>query len=196
MSNTEKQYTDEWHIRFFYGHLAWSLMKEMWMNNSLDIPGLEEYWEEVSRVAENRPVTAVNPEAAVNCARKNTVLNNVADKITVRQSDRTCLLKDERFDIIAANPPLLPVSRYEERPLASAVFDPDSHATIEFIKALPDHLTSNGRCYLLTSSTFDRNGRNMYSLSEQNGLTAQLVAAAPRQYEWYRIHQIRLANKH
>jgi len=133
--------------------------------------------------------------AAVACAQKNALHNEVSQNMDIRQGDHTCLQPEEKFDIIAANPPLLPIqANFSEQPLASAVFDPELRATIDFIELLPNHLAQDGRCYLITSSTFDSTGRDMYTLCEQNGLVAQLVTAAPREHEWYRIHEIRRSN--
>jgi tRNA1(Val) A37 N6-methylase TrmN6 len=132
-------------------------------------------------------------EAAVACARKNAFNNQLADKLSVRQGDHTCLHEGELFDLIVANPPLLPCTPPEDQPLASAVFDPGLSATESFIEALPSHLAPAGLCYVITSSTFDRPGRDMYTECEKNNLTSQLVMAAPREHEWYRIHEIQLA---
>ncbi len=133
-------------------------------------------------------------EAAVRCAEKNAFDNELADHIAVRHGDYTVLQVGERFDVITANPPLLSVMPSQDRPLESAVFDAEQHATVDFIGALPDHLTPDGRCYLLSSSTFDQAGRDIYTVSKQNRLAARLVVAMPREYEWYRVHEIRLAS--
>lgn len=131
--------------------------------------------------------------AAVACARKNAQTNELGGKITVRQGDVSCLEEGDQFDIIAANPPLLPETPSSDQPLSSAVFDTGLYATIEFIRALPAHLAPGGRCYLLTSSAFDQADRDLYTVCDQYALSPRLVAAAPRDYEWYRIHEIRPA---
>ena len=100
------------------------------------------------------------------CAQKNALQNEVADRITVRRGDHTCLGEGELFDVIIANPPLLPAVPSEDQPLASAVFDPELGATEAFVGALPSHLARDGLCYLITSSAFDRPGRDIHCASK------------------------------
>jgi release factor glutamine methyltransferase len=129
--------------------------------------------------------------SAVACAKKNALYNGVADRFEIRQGDHTCLQEGELFDLVVANPPLLPAVPSKSQSLASAVFDSGLKATETFIEALPHHLAPEGVCYMITSSAFDQPGRDMYSECEKRGLTPELVIAAPREYEWYRVHEIR-----
>jgi SAM-dependent methyltransferase len=136
-------------------------------------------------------VTYDTSDQAVLCAKRNVDRNGLNNKMKVYHGDITSLPPDEKFDVVAANPPLLPGKPTEGEPLTSALFDPDLQSTTEFIRALPDRLTPGGRCYLLTSNAFDRNGQSVRSVCAQEGLAAQLIAATLRDYEWFRVHEIR-----
>ncbi len=128
---------------------------------------------------------------AVACAQKNATLNNVADQVEVRQGTlEECLAPCEQFDLITANPPLIPLQAGEG--LESALFDPGLQATKQFIAALPSLLASRGRCYLLTSDVIDREGYecNIAALCREAGLKLSTVAQLHKEYESYRVHKI------
>lgn len=133
-----------------------------------------------------------NSKSAVDCVRSNAVRNNVAEHIEARLGTIKGVVKpDEKFDLIIANPPLLPGIPKNE--LETAVYDPGLCATIEFVEMLPYHLTKDGRCYLLTSDVFDRYGHNVNELCQKNHLTIETVSQANFGYETYRVHRIVLA---
>jgi len=132
-----------------------------------------------------------NSKSAIDCARSNAARNNVAALIDARVGTfKEAIALYEKFDLIIANPPLLPGSPKGE--LEAAVYDPGLHATIEFVEALPDHLAENGRCYLLTSDVFDQYGHDLSKLCQKNHLTMEIVAQANFGYETYRVHRIKL----
>lgn len=60
-------------------------------------------------------MTDISP-IALKCAKKNAKLNNLADKIEIRQGDLFDPIKiDEKFDIIIFNPPYLPIPKEEKK---------------------------------------------------------------------------------
>ena len=127
--------------------------------------------------------------AAVGCTRKNARRNRVRRTVDARLGTmRQCLAPLEQFDLILANPPLLPGIPTTD--LAAAVFDPGLQATIDFIGALPAHLAAGGRCYLLTSSVIERYGYDVDQLCIAQGLTSEVVLKADASYECYRVHKI------
>jgi methylase of polypeptide subunit release factors len=136
-------------------------------------------------------VTAVDiSPAAIRCTVKNAGRQNVHAVVSARCGTfADCVSEEEQFDLIMANPPLLPGSPLD--PLSAAVLDPGLNATLDFIRRLPQHLSSGGRCYLLTSDVFDRLGYDVDALCRTAGLEAQIVVKAEVAYETYRVHQIR-----
>lgn len=132
----------------------------------------------------------VSPEA-VACAAKNARLNGVAERSAVRLGTlEQTIVPGETFDLIIANPPLVPGE--PDRSLETALFDPGLQATTEFIAALPGLLAQNGRCYLLTSDVIERQGYDcdIGELCRSNGLKVSIVAQLHRDYESYRVHKI------
>jgi methylase of polypeptide subunit release factors len=130
---------------------------------------------------------------AVACTRKNARRNHVRARVDAREGTmRQRLTKGERFDLIVANPPLLPGEPVTT--LGAAVFDPELQATADFIRALPAHLARRGRCYLLTSSVLERCGYDIDRLCVAQSLTSEIVAKADAGYECYRVHKITWRN--
>jgi methylase of polypeptide subunit release factors len=126
---------------------------------------------------------------AVACAEKNAGINRVAHRTDVRQCTvRHISPQQEAFDLVIANPPLLP--GVQTGVLGPAVFDPQLAATIEFVEALGTILADGGRCFLLTSDVFDRIGYDMNRLCAESRLVNEIVAQADVGYETYRVHRI------
>lgn len=133
-----------------------------------------------------------NSELAVDCIRSNAASNNISELVEARFGTiKEVLAPNEEFDLIIANPPLLPGTPNNE--LESAVYDPGLRATIEFVEALSDHLTKNGRCYLVTSDVFEQYGYDLNELCQSNHLKMETVSRASPGYETYRVHRITLA---
>lgn len=134
-------------------------------------------------------VTVDIASAAVASTLKNKELNGVADQLDERIGTmRTCLGADEQFDLVIANPPLLPGQPQDD--LAAAIYDPGMAATLEFIQELPEHLAPQGRGYLLTSSIFAQLGHDVDRLCRAIGLTSAVVLSSDLGYERYRVHKI------
>lgn len=85
---------------------------------------------------------------AVRCARINGLLNQLEDRIEVRQSDLFENLRGEQFDLILCNPPFFEGTADcpGERPFYAGSVPED------LARALPDHLTSTGRALVVLSS--------------------------------------------
>jgi methylase of polypeptide subunit release factors len=138
-----------------------------------------------------RVVAFDKSERAVKCVRGNAARNRVGDHVDVRHGTfGDTISPDEKFDLIIANPPLLPGEPESE--LGSAVFDPGLQATIDFIERLPAVLTANGRCYLLTSNVIERCGFNVDELCHRHKLKNSIVEQPDFGYEQYRVHRITL----
>jgi methylase of polypeptide subunit release factors len=130
----------------------------------------------------------IDPVAAT-CARKNSALNGVAERVDVRQGTMDSSLLDlECFDLVVANPPLLPGQ--SQGPLGLALFDPELGATLAFIDGLKQVLAPASRCYFLTSDVMERYGYDTEWLCLENGLEASIVAEADFGYEIYRVYKI------
>lgn len=126
---------------------------------------------------------------AVRCARKNALLNGVGNRVGVRQGTfQDCVAPPELFDLILANPPLLPGDH--SNVLSEAVFDPGYRATVDFIRMVRQHLKEDGRCYLVTSDVIERYGYDVDRLCIESGLTSTVAAKLDVEYESYRVHEI------
>jgi methylase of polypeptide subunit release factors len=128
---------------------------------------------------------------AVTCARKNALRNNVESTMEVRYGTLKQVIRgNEVFDLIIANPPLVPGESVDL--LGAALFDPGMKATIEFVQALPALLARKGRCYLLTSDIIDRHAYKLdiVALCRQNDLKMSTIAQLNKEYESYRVHKI------
>jgi methylase of polypeptide subunit release factors len=124
---------------------------------------------------------------AIDCVQKNARTNEVAIETrlgTVKER----VPKDETFDLIIANPPLLPGESTDE--LTAAVFDEGLQATLDFIEQLPSMLSTDGRCYLVTSDILERCRFSVPGLCRKVGLRASVARAEDVGYEKYTVHKI------
>ncbi|HVC34161.1 MAG TPA: methyltransferase, partial [Chloroflexota bacterium] len=125
----------------------------------------------------------INP-AAVCCARTNVALNQVEDRVVVRQGDLFAPVADERFDVILFNPPY-----YRGQPK-----DPLDQAwravdVIErFAQQLGDHLTTTGYALVVLSS--DGAAAEFLRAFRANGLTIGLVATRDLVNERITIYRV------
>jgi release factor glutamine methyltransferase len=103
-----------------------------------------------------RAVVAVdlNP-FAVRCARENSILNNVNDKMALIQADLlTAFGCNALFDLILFNAPYLPSTEHESQTWIGKSWagGTDGRQVIDrFISQVPSHLKPNGRVLLLQS---------------------------------------------
>jgi methylase of polypeptide subunit release factors len=128
---------------------------------------------------------------AVACITANAAANGLAGGVEARLGDLTeggGLRPGELFDLVIANPPLLPGRPTDE--LSAALLDPDLAATSGFLSLLPRHLAPGGRSYLLTSDVLERMGRRVEDLCADIGLLAELRTVRDVGYERYRVHRI------
>jgi methylase of polypeptide subunit release factors len=148
----------------------------------------------VAAMRGSRAVTVDKSPVAVACAADNAWRNGVAAVVDVRLGDVTAppggngLGAGDRFDLVIANPPLLPGE--PRGALGAALFDPGLVATRALIALLPNYLARGGRCYLITSDVLERLGMRVERLCAANGLFASLAAAWDLGYERYRVHRI------
>jgi SAM-dependent methyltransferase len=120
---------------------------------------------------------------------RNARLNRVDDVVDARcGAVSRSIHYEESFDLIIANPPLLPF--HGTGPLAKAMFDPGLSATMDFLAIIRRHLAVEGRGYLLTSDVLDRCGYDFDRLCFENNLVTDTVVEAHFGYETYRVHRI------
>lgn len=132
-------------------------------------------------------VTAVdvNP-AAARCTRINVLLNEVEDRVTVKEGDLFTAVPGETFDVILFNPPY-----FRGRPQNS--LDRAFHAedVIErFSSQLRYHLNPDGYALILLSSAGDE--ERFLALFRQDGYCSQIEARQELSGETlslYRLHQ-------
>ena len=126
-------------------------------------------------------------ERAVDCIEKNARSNGV--QIEARLGTlKDQVAKDEKFDLIIANPPLLPGEPTDG--ITAAVFDEGLQVTLDFIDRLGRNLDRKGRCYLVTSDILERCKFSVAELCRRAGLRTVAVSSADLGYETYRVHKI------
>jgi hypothetical protein len=97
-------------------------------------------------------------ENAVNAARFNVILNNVEDRIEVREGNLYEAVDESGFDLIYANPPFLPVPENIEYPLAGDGGKDGLLVLGKIIDGLETHLNPNGQAIIISEVVGDRNG--------------------------------------
>lgn len=110
----------------------------------------------------------INP-AAVRCARINALLNQVEDRVEVRQGDLFAPVQGERFDVVLFNPPYF---RGHPRDALDQAFYATDVAE-RFAAGLRDHLNADG-CALVLLST-DGDAASFLRAFQVNGLAIDPV---------------------
>lgn len=133
-------------------------------------------------------------EFAIACAKENSKKLGI-ENAEYRVSDLWAEVhEDERFDLIIANPPLLPI--IPENILEKAVADsPDMRTTINFIKNCHKYLTPEGKALMAFSNAtkviFQNPLEHMRVIATDSGLKMRVVAKKDVGYEIYRILEFR-----
>lgn len=112
----------------------------------------------------------INP-AAVRCAKINALLNQVEDRMEVRQGDLFAPVAGEQFDVILFNPPFF---KGEAKDALEKAFFGSAMAP-RFAHELASHLTPGGICLLLLSSIGDDAFLNALQTTYQISTLAQRV---------------------
>ena len=92
--------------------------------------------------------TDVN-QRALGIARFNAALNEVADRVEVRDGSFFEPVRGERYDLIATNPPFVISPATGERLVYRDSGLPGDRVVEDIVRAAPDHLTDRGRCQVL-----------------------------------------------
>jgi release factor glutamine methyltransferase len=95
-----------------------------------------------------------NPHA-VHCAKRNAIINKMAEKIDIREGDLFQPVKAERFSLIVFNAPYLPSTPAEGKSWLDKAWvgGPTGRQLIDrFIAEAPRHLSKKGRILLVQSS--------------------------------------------
>jgi len=128
-------------------------------------------------------------DVAVNCIAINIELNRLWEKVRVCKGDLFESVAENRFDVIIANPPLLPA--IPENQLEAAILDPDLGITRRFLGEVAAHLTQDGRVYLLFSDVSEKVGLGGIDFVRRHalagGLTTSVVAEKSVGYETYYV---------
>lgn len=120
----------------------------------------------------------VNPEA-VRCARINALLNRLEARVDVREGDLFAPLGDERFDVVAFNPPFFdgtPSDLHDAAWRGAGVLE-------RFASGLPRHLSAGGFALVLLSDL----GPEERQLEALRGAGLVVEARASRQWTRERL---------
>nr|WP_218866526.1 class I SAM-dependent methyltransferase [Nocardioides kongjuensis] len=99
--------------------------------------------------------TDVN-QRALAIARFNAALNDVDDKVDVRDGSFFAPVAGERFDLIATNPPFVISPATGERLVYRDSGLPGDQVVEHIVRTAPDHLTDGGWCQVLANWVIDR----------------------------------------
>ena len=99
--------------------------------------------------------TDVN-QRALSIARFNAALNDVADRVEVRDGSFFDPVRGERFDLIATNPPFVISPATGERLVYRDSGLPGDRVVEDIVRAAPDHLTEAGWCQILANWVLKR----------------------------------------
>jgi release factor glutamine methyltransferase len=128
--------------------------------------------------------TDMNPHA-VWCALQNANLNNVANKMDIRQGELFGPVKEgERFDVILFNAPYLPSEEWEEQELFSRAWaggETGRKVIDRFIREASEYLRENGRILLVQSTLSDV--EQSLRMFVEHGLDAKVVAEKKVDFE-------------
>jgi hypothetical protein len=99
--------------------------------------------------------TDVNPRALW-VTRFNALLNDVAERVDVRDGSFFEPVRGERFDLIATNPPFVISPATGERLVYRDSGLPGDRVVEDIVRAAPDHLTPGGWCQVLANWVIER----------------------------------------
>lgn len=99
--------------------------------------------------------TDVN-QRALAIARFNAALNDVEDKVDVRDGSFFAPVAGERFDLIATNPPFVISPATGERLVYRDSGLPGDQVVEHIVRTAPDHLTDGGWCQVLANWVIER----------------------------------------
>jgi protein-L-isoaspartate O-methyltransferase len=94
--------------------------------------------------------TDVNPRALAT-TRFNAALNEVRDRVDVRDGSFFEPVRGERFDLIATNPPFVISPATGDRLVYRDSGLPGDQVVEDIVRAAPDHLTEHGWCQVLAN---------------------------------------------
>jgi protein-L-isoaspartate O-methyltransferase len=94
--------------------------------------------------------TDVN-QRALDIARFNAALNDVADRVEVRAGSFFEPVRGERYDLIATNPPFVISPATGEQLVYRDSGMPGDQVVEDIVRAAPDHLTERGWCQVLAN---------------------------------------------
>ena len=93
---------------------------------------------------------------ALGIARFNAALNEVSDRVEVRDGSFFEPVRGERFDLIATNPPFVISPATGERLVYRDSGLPGDRVVEDIVRAAPGHLTERGWCQVLANWAVDR----------------------------------------
>ena len=99
--------------------------------------------------------TDVN-QRALGIARFNAALNEVGDRVEVRDGSFFEPVRGERYDLIATNPPFVISPATGERLVYRDSGLPGDQVVEDIVRAAPDHLTEHGWCQVLANWVVER----------------------------------------
>ncbi len=122
-----------------------------------------------------RVVALDSSEDAVQCARENAVLNEVADVFSAFESDVYSAIadSDEQFDVVAGNPPFLDYSIPNMDAVECSFWDVNLRTNRLFLEGLNRRLKPNGRAYISQANFGD--WKKVVKLAREFGFNTRIA---------------------
>jgi hypothetical protein len=95
---------------------------------------------------------------AVEVAKINTYLNMLEDRISIHNGNLYHPVEGEKFDLICANPPLLPAPSDLKAPIVADGGEDALGITYQILQGLVDHLNPDGICQIIGTCLGDSEG--------------------------------------
>ena len=126
---------------------------------------------------------------ATECATLNAARNGFNSVAKAMTGDVFGPVLGQRFDVVIANPPLLPGTPATS--IEAAIFDPGLDHTVQFLGQVRDHLTRDGRAFLISTDAHRGMGLlDIESSAVPAGLAATAVAELALPYETYTVYEL------
>jgi hypothetical protein len=109
---------------------------------------------------------------AVEVATINTYLNMLEDRVSIRNGNLYNPVEGEKFDLICANPPLLPAPSNLKAPIVADGGEDALGITYQILQGLVDHLNPNGICQIIGTCLGDSEGP--FILKKLNDLSKEI----------------------
>ncbi len=122
-------------------------------------------------------------EIAVECAKHNAKLNKLEDKIKIWKSDLFENIKENKYDLIIANLPIVDVDESDIR--LHSLYDPSFSYHERLFDKTPDYLSNNGKIVLCHANLQENAFNKLEDMARQHNFSFNIKQSVNvLEYEW------------